>query len=48
MKYISFNVFKYSKVHDSKKFKTKMFLKQTFGVSIKTFCKKWEEETLPK
>ena len=24
------------------------FLKQTFKVSIKTFCKKWEEETLPK
>ena len=23
-------------------------LKQTFGISIKKFCKKWEGETLPK
>ena len=24
------------------------FLKQTFEVPIKKFCRKWEEETLPK
>ena len=45
--------FEYSKLHDIKKWQRtrkeiQKFLKQTDEVSIKTFCRKWEGETLRK